>query len=104
EVVSVAEKDLRPADGPLCVAVLEGGHVVHVQREYHPESGRPVREERFDSPSTGGKEAVGATKENWYRKVARTFDPASGKVTGEQVFRWDDTKNGDERWVRVTTK
>jgi hypothetical protein len=33
--------------------------------------------------------------------VARTFDPKTVKVTAEEEFRWDDTKSGDERWVKV---
>lgn len=86
-----------------CVTVHQDPHSIHVQREYHPKTGRLLREERFDWPNAGGK-AVGAPNEDWYRKVARTFDPNSGKVTAEQVFRWDDTKSGDERWVRVSAK
>jgi hypothetical protein len=86
-----------------CVTVLQDSHVVRVQRDYDLPTGRPVREERFDWPRTGGK-AVGAKADDWFRKVARTFDPKTGKVTAEAVFRWDDTKSGDERWVKVSPK
>jgi hypothetical protein len=86
-----------------CVTVLQDGHSAHVRRDYDPETGRAVREERFDWPLTGGK-AAGAKNEDWYRKVARAFDPKTGKVTAEEVFRWDDTKSGDQRWVKVPPK
>jgi hypothetical protein len=85
------------------VTVLQDSHVVRVRREYDPETGRHFREERFDRPKSGGR-AVGAKTDDWYRKVSRTFDPETGKVTAEAVFRWDDTKSGDERWVEVSPK
>ncbi|HJZ60338.1 MAG TPA: hypothetical protein VKE74_35670 [Gemmataceae bacterium] len=86
-----------------CVTVLQDPHVIHVQRDYDPRTGRYFREERFDWPKSGDK-AVGAGREDWYRKVARTFDPKTGKLTAEEVFRWDETKSGDERWVKVSPK
>jgi hypothetical protein len=52
---------------------------------------------------TGGK-AVGAKTENWFRRVYRTFDAATGKITAEDVFRWGDAKSGDEWWVKVSPK
>jgi hypothetical protein len=84
-----------------CVTVLQDGHSIHVQQAYDPGTGRPVREERFDWPKSGGR-AVGARTDDWFRKVARTFDLETGRVTSEAVFRWDDTKSGDERWVKVS--
>jgi len=36
-----------------------------------------------------------------YGKVARTFDPKNGEVTAEEVLRWDDTKSGDQRRMKV---
>ena len=86
-----------------CVTVLQDGHSIRVQRDYDPESGRVLREERFDWPKSGGKVA-GAKAEDWYRKVVQTFDPKTGKVTAQEVFRWDDTKSGDQRWVKLPPK
>lgn len=74
-----------------CVTLHQDPHVIKVQREYHAETSRLLREERFDWPATGGK-AIGAKNDDWYRKMARTFDPKTGKVTTENVAlgRYED--------------
>lgn len=82
------------------VSLPQVSSVELLHREYDPESGKPRREDRFDWPQTGGK-AAGAKTENWYRKVSRLFDPATGKVTKEEVFRHDQDAEFDKRWVKV---
>lgn len=70
-----------------------------LNRAYDPDTGKPTRDERFDYLKSGGQ-AVGAKTEEWWRKVERTFD-ATGKVTKEEVFRYDDSAEQGERWVKV---
>ena len=53
------------------------------------------REERFDLLPHGGV-AVGAEKERWYRKVVRTIDPKSGKISNERVFRHTSGPGGSK--------
>jgi hypothetical protein len=71
-----------------------------VEREYEPDSGTPRREDRFDFLKAGGKK-VGAKTEDWYRKLSRIFDPKTGKVTREDVYRYDPDAEADRRWVNV---
>jgi hypothetical protein len=71
-----------------------------VHREYVPDSGKVKREDRFEFPQTGGK-AVGAKTEAWYKKTSRVFDIATGKVTSEEVFRYDQDAEPDKRWVKI---
>jgi hypothetical protein len=54
----------------------------------------PVAEPSTAEPITKGVHtavmaSAEAKAEDWYRKVARTFDPKTGKVASEEVFRWD---------------
>ena len=73
------------------------GHVGVVDRSYDADTGRPQFEQRYDFPKTGGN-AVGAKTEEWFRKIERTFD-ATGKLTKEDVFRYDESVTG--RWRKV---
>ena len=82
------------------VRTPQESHVGLVNRRYDPETGGLAFEQRFDFPKSGGK-AAGAGKEDWYRKVERAFD-ADGKVTKEEVFRYDEGADYDKRWVRVS--
>jgi hypothetical protein len=81
------------------VALPQTSHVDVLQREYDPKIGKPLREDRFDWLEKGGK-AVGAETERWGKKSSRTFDPKTGKVTGEMIFRYDDRVAGDH-WVKI---
>lgn len=79
----------------------EVGGVELVRRAYDPPTAKPTREERFESPRTGGK-AVGAKTDDWLKKTARTFDPKTGKVTKEEVFRHDQCADPNNRWIKIT--
>jgi hypothetical protein len=81
------------------LALHKGPHVDVLHREYNAD-GKPRREERFDWLPSGGK-AVGAAEESWYRKIARTFDPDTGKVAKEETFRYDSAQEVGQRWVKV---
>lgn len=73
--------------------------VVHF---YDLATGKLRREERFDFLKTGGR-AAGADTEDWLRQVVRTYDPASGKMKGEEVLRHASTPDGS-RYVPVKAK
>ena len=79
------------------VRLPQESNVQLVNRAYDMESGKMTLELRFDFLTTGGK-AAGAKTEDWYRKIERAFD-ATGKVTKEETFRYDQT--ADPRWVKV---
>jgi hypothetical protein len=70
-----------------------------VDRRYDPASGKVQFELRYDFLQTGGK-AAGAKAEEWYRKIQRTFD-SSGRVTKEEVFRYDAAAEAGKRWVKA---
>jgi hypothetical protein len=82
------------------VRLPQVSHVAVVDRRYNPKTGKPQFEQRYDFPQAGGK-AVGAPKEEWYRKIERTFG-AEGKVTKEEVFRYDQAAEAGKRWVKVS--
>ena len=79
------------------VRLPQASHVAVVDRRYDPDTGHPQFEQRYDWPKTGGK-AAGAKTDDWFRKIERTFD-AAGKVTKEDVFRYDGSVEG--RWAKV---
>jgi hypothetical protein len=81
------------------IRVAQGPSVEVLNRAYDLTTGKPTRDERFDWLKTGGI-AVGAKKEDWWRKTERTFD-ASGKVTKEEVFRYDEALEREKRWVKL---
>jgi hypothetical protein len=81
------------------VRVPENPYVALVNRAYNPDTGKATFEQRFDFLDTGGK-AAGAKTENWYRKIERTLD-ASGKVTKEETYRYDEAAEAGKRWVKV---
>jgi hypothetical protein len=81
------------------VRVAQGPSVEVMNRAYDLDTGKPTRDERFEFLKSGGK-AVGAKTEEWWRKVERTFD-ASGEVTKEAVFRYDESAEREKRWVKV---
>jgi hypothetical protein len=82
------------------VSLPQSPQIDLVHREYDTPTGKTKREDRFETLRTGGK-AVGARSDEWIRKTSRTFDPATGKVTGEQVFRYDQFAEPDQQWVKV---
>jgi hypothetical protein len=84
------------------VAVHQDPQVDLLQRDYDPATGRLRYEDRYDWLDQGGK-AVGGKEERWWRKISRTFDPASGAVTRTEVFRYDFDRQPD-RWVRVEAR
>jgi hypothetical protein len=93
---------LDPETGKLhaiTVRLPQGPSVVRAERDYDPATGKPTRENRYDSLKTGGP-AAGAKTENWYRKITRTFD-AAGAVTKEETFRYNDSAEAGKRWVPV---
>jgi hypothetical protein len=71
-----------------------------VDRKYDMSSEKIKREDRFDFPKTGGLK-VGAKSDEWWRKSVREFDVATGKVSKEETFRYDDTQEPAKRWVKV---
>lgn len=75
------------------------GRVDVVHRDYEAKTGKLRCDVRFDWPTKGGR-AVGAAEEKWWRKVVRTFDPATGRLRSEEVFRYDPAREG-ERWVKT---
>jgi hypothetical protein len=102
----VIEYGLDPETGKRLAAWLTrllpgGGRYDALHVEYDAESLKPRREHRFDWPEKGGK-AVGAKTENWWRRTTRDFDPKTGRVTNKEVFRYDDTRDAEDRWVIVS--
>jgi hypothetical protein len=81
------------------IRVAQGPSVEVMNRAYDLGTGKPARDERFEFLKSGGK-AVGARAEEWWRKIERTFD-ASGEVTKEEVFRYDESAEREKRWVKV---
>jgi hypothetical protein len=76
------------------------GGLVTVFQEYDAKTGKTVHEDRQEGLETGGLK-VGAKTEQWYRRMIRTFDPVTGKVTGEEVFRYDEQGRTGGPWVKV---
>ena len=58
-------------------------------------------EDRFDVRPTGGKE-IGSAEESWWRKTSRGFNPTTGSVTSERVFRYD--QEAENRWTELKDK
>lgn len=56
---------------------------------------RVKREERFDLLQQFGI-AVGASEERWYRQVVQVFDPTTGTLTDETVYRHSSTTMGSK--------
>ena len=81
------------------VRVPQESHVALVDRRYDPDTGKVQFEQRYDFLKAGGK-AAGAKTEDWYRRTERTFD-AAGKVTKEEVLRYDEDAEAGKRWVKV---
>jgi hypothetical protein len=86
------------------VALLQDSDVECVFRAYDLKSGKVRREHRYDWLETGGK-AVGAKTDSWLRRVERTFDVTTGRVTREEAFRHAQVEVApgvqESRWVRV---
>jgi hypothetical protein len=80
--------------------VKTGGIVDALHREYDPVLGKPKRDDRFEDLKSGGNR-VGAKTEAWFRKVSRTFDPATGNVTSEEIYWFDKDVEFEKRWVKV---
>jgi len=78
----------------------QAGSVEVLNRSYDLKTGKPAREVEFDFLQTGGI-TVGASTETWWRKRERDFD-AKGHVTKEVTYRYDETQEPDNRWIRVT--
>ena len=79
------------------VRLPQPSHVAVVDRRYDPATGHPQFEQRYAFLRSGGK-AAGAKSDDWFRKIERTFD-ATGKVTKEDVFRYDGSVEG--RWAKA---
>jgi hypothetical protein len=81
------------------ISKLQDGYVERVFRMYD-EEGRVRREERSDYLTEGGGAAGGET-EAWLRKTVRTFDPTTGEIESEEVFRHGMDKQGNSAWIKV---
>jgi hypothetical protein len=81
------------------VCVFQEGNVERVFRRYDKQ-GRLRREERSDFLREGGL-AAGSDQEAWLRKIVRTFDPQTGEVLPEEVFRHGQDEHGASAWIKV---
>jgi hypothetical protein len=81
--VWVSRFDLSPTAAPSVVQYLA------------PDTGAVRREERLDLLETGGL-AAGAGKEQWLRKLVRTYDPKTGQLKSEETFRWTASPEGSK--------
>jgi hypothetical protein len=100
KAVYVLDSDTgRTASVRFCDANKSDPSVIHF---YDLATGKLRREERFDFLKTGGR-AAGADTEDWLRQVVRTYDPASGKLKGEEVLRHASTPDGS-KYVPVKAK
>jgi hypothetical protein len=82
------------------VSRYEKRYVAILRRDYDQTTSALRREARFDFVKHDGTK-VGAKTDSWYRKTVRAFDTASGKVTSEEIFRYDQDKVPDRRWVKI---
>ena len=64
-------------------------------RYYDTKSGRLRREEMYEGLEHGGI-AAGNEKEEWFRKLVRTFDPATGELMSEESYRHASTPHGND--------
>ena len=81
----------------------QSGWVNELHVDYHPKTGKPITRARWDSPTTGGR-AIGGKKEAWWRKTVTRYDPKTGRETGREIYRYDETKPSSKAWVKVRSE
>lgn len=69
-------------------------------RDYSSPTGNLIREDRFEYIEQGGRR-IGAKTEEWWRRTSRAFDPRTGKVVSETVFRFEPGPDASKWWVKI---
>ncbi|MFO0937582.1 MAG: hypothetical protein U0798_13810 [Gemmataceae bacterium] len=74
----------------VCPSNSADPRVIHF---YKLQTGKLMHEEWFDFLTTGGK-AAGNSEESWLRKTVRKYEPATGQLKQEEIYRFASTPQG----------